>query len=88
MRFCEIFWFVGFLFFLPPFLFPQNSPKQQENPLTVKINAEPKNYSGICPATIKFIIEFATTSISPITVKYQFFYSDGAKKGDEPNLFN
>ncbi len=63
---------------LSSFLLAQNLPKQ-ENPLSVKITAEPKSYTGVCPANIKFTIEFTTSSPSPFTVQYQIFRSDGAK---------
>lgn len=78
MRPYKILWITWLLFLIFSFPFAQNLP-QDTNFLNVKITAEPKNYSGICPATIKFHIEFKTTSLSPITVKYQIFRSDSAK---------
>jgi hypothetical protein len=65
-------------FFLISLISAQTSP-QQNSPLSVRIIAEPKSYTGLCPANIKFTIEFSTTSLSPITVQYQLFRSDGAK---------
>ncbi len=63
---------------LSPFLLGQNLPKE-ESPLSVKITADPKNYTGVCPANIKFTVEFSTSSLSPLSVQYQLFRSDGAK---------
>lgn len=78
MRFYKIFLRTLSLFIFLSSLFAGQIP-QQENLLNVRITAEPKNYSGVCPATIKFTIEFTTTSLSPITVKYQIFRSDNGK---------
>jgi len=76
MKYFVRFGLIGF--FLISLIFAQKSP-QHNDPISVRITAEPKSYTGLCPANIKFTIEFSTTSLSSIRVQYQIFRSDGAK---------
>jgi|GEM_PF-1806146 len=59
-------------------VFAQKQPKPKEF-LSVNIMAEPKIYTGVCPVTINFAIEFKTDSLSTLNVQYQLIRSDGAK---------
>ena len=57
------------------------STAQAAPQITARLNANPPNYSGKCPATIRFDGEIGVRGMTkgPLTVTYEFIRSDGAK---------